>query len=54
VTLVGTAVTAHVQCAGDGHTSTLLATWQLYGGSATASVQGEADGVSFTGTMSAP
>jgi len=54
VTLVGTAVTAHIQCAGDGHTTTLLATWQLYGGSATASVHGEADGVSYAGTMSAP
>jgi pimeloyl-ACP methyl ester carboxylesterase len=54
VTLVGTAVTAQIQCAGDGHTTTLLVTWQLYGGSATASVQGEADGVSYAGTMSAP
>jgi hypothetical protein len=47
-------VTAHVECAADGWTTTLLATWQLYGGSATASVQGDADGVSYTGTMSAP
>jgi hypothetical protein len=54
VTLVGTTVTAHVECAGDGQTTSLLATWQLYGGSATASVQGEAGGVSYTGTMSAP
>jgi hypothetical protein len=54
VTLAGTTVTANLQCASDGHTTALLATWQLYGGSATASVQGEAGGVTYTGTMPAP
>jgi hypothetical protein len=54
VTLAGTTVTAHLECASGGHTTTLLATWQLYGGSAAASVQGEAGGVSYTGTMPAP
>jgi hypothetical protein len=54
VTLVGLTVTAQLLCVAGGHTTTLLATWPLYGGSATASVQGAAGGVSYTGTMSAP
>jgi pimeloyl-ACP methyl ester carboxylesterase len=54
VTLVGTTVSAYLRCVGAGLTTTLVASWQLYGGSALATVDGSAGGVDYTGTMSAP
>jgi pimeloyl-ACP methyl ester carboxylesterase len=54
VTLAGTTVTAHLRCTADGLTTTLQASWALYGGSAAAAVRGNSGGVRYTGTMPAP